>query len=274
MIVWYKRSATSNRFAHLLIEDIDRFEEHLVTRRETVRAALASLNDLVDNEDGFESLDVPEPSAIPVFDPDDYEAVGVDLPDGLDQPTSEAPTAEGFLFGENPTSSFAEPSADDAFDGSATQLFEVVLTDAVDDEPEFSDHDEPEFSDHDEPDAFAAFSDDDAGAADDGADVAVDDSPAITSFETDTDVAAARPAWADAVPPEAPTPSASPEPSRQPTPKGQPSSVSDPFLDELRRATGPMNPKATSKRPRPRPSAASSMPMTAAVAPAGFGRRK
>lgn len=209
----------------LLADDIEVFESHLADRRAAVGDALAQLSSLVDQADGFAEVEAPQASEHVDVDTGQYEEVSIGLPDDVedalerDDEQSDS-TAEGFLFGEAPAPVEAPSSNDESspFTDGETQMFEVVLTD---DEPE-----EPVDAGAVDESTFGAFE----GADDfDGfADVGTPEAPEAAPAEPE---GAIRPAWADAIPPE--TPESLAEAHGE-----QASGASDPFLDELRRATG------------------------------------
>lgn len=245
----------------LLAQDIDVFESHLVERRNAVGEAISKLAGILDESDGLSDVTAPEFSEHEVVDPAQFEAVSIGLPDEVEEALERedelsVPGGEGFLFGEAPTRN------DDAgmFTDGETQMFEVVLTDDIADEDvafDTSDSDDSDFDDSDfDNSAFDDSSSDDSDSDDSGfesvhgafdgvadfEDAAEDEEidAEIDEADHDEDVDApnvrqpegsVRPAWADAIPPDAPEVHIDHDDESG-------SGASDPFLDELRRATG------------------------------------
>jgi len=64
----------------LLSADLEQFEGHLATRRETIREALVELSSVVDDPDRLRTTMPPEPADITEHNPADYGSISVDVP--------------------------------------------------------------------------------------------------------------------------------------------------------------------------------------------------
>ncbi len=228
----------------LLAQDVDVFESHLAERRSAVGDAISKLAGILDETNGLSDVAAPEFSEHEVVDPAQFEAVSIGLPDEVEEALEReeepsVPGGEGFLFGEAPTRD------DDAglFTDGETQMFQVVLTDDIADDSSFddsasddSDSDNSAFEDEESDDsafesvhgAFDGVADFDEADEDDGYEDEHDDDDARDVRQPEGSV---RPAWADAIPPDSPEVHVDHADDAG-------SGASDPFLDELRRATG------------------------------------
>ncbi len=63
-----------------LQKDIKRFEEHLNSRRESIRLAIADLNAVVEDPTSLRSADQPEPDEIKEIDEANYPKIGIESP--------------------------------------------------------------------------------------------------------------------------------------------------------------------------------------------------